>query len=131
MFLPNFIPTVAVQSLESLSLRASLQAASQSLPLGLSHPGSHFTLCPLHCHLSSLCSPSALQQPRVLGGVLYIESITTYCPHVGSEQAGQDWVRILAIGTFTFFTDTFMRDRNHLKIFYSKLNYLSMCPVFP
>ena len=36
--IPNFIPTVAGQSLESHPLRVSLHAASQSLPLGLSPP---------------------------------------------------------------------------------------------
>ena len=34
--IPNFIPMVAGQSLEFHPLRASLHAASQSLPLGLS-----------------------------------------------------------------------------------------------
>ena len=96
---PNFISTVAGQSLKSHSLRASLHAASRSLPLGLSTrtviPHSHplspsvctavshscpLGLCPRHCHHSSLCSAllqpcsPATVSPRVLGGALYIVS---------------------------------------------------------
>ena len=36
--IPNFISTVAGQSVESHPLRASVHVASQSLPLGLSAP---------------------------------------------------------------------------------------------
>ena len=57
---------VAGQSLKSHSLRASLHAASQSLPLGpnvcTAVPHSHpLGLCPRCCHHSSFCS--ALLQP--------------------------------------------------------------------
>ena len=75
---PNFIPTVAGQSLESHPLRASLHAAS-SLCLWASPPPQHLSLCVQRCHCSSLCS--ALLQPcspatlshRALGGALYTE----------------------------------------------------------
>ena len=109
-------------------LRASLYAASQYLLLGPSvctavlwaplsaqpssgplctvvphscSPG----LCPWHCHCSSLCSAllqpcsPATVSPRALGGALYMESITTHCPHVYSEPAKEGQVRILATGT--------------------------------
>ena len=103
----NIISMVSGQSLESHPLRASLHAASQSLPLSLSTPiaTSVSVLPPLQ---PLLCSPAALHHatvwPRALGRALYIELATTCCSHVCSEQAHQDQVRILAIGNFTFST---------------------------
>ena len=87
--IPNFISMVAGQSLESHSLRASLHAASWSLPLGPSaRPSSEplclhshpLGLCPQCCHHFSLCSDllqpcsCATMSHRALGRALYIES---------------------------------------------------------
>ena len=102
--IPNFISMVAGQSLESCPLRASLRTASRSRPLGLS----------THSAIAVSVFVFALLQPcscatmllKALGGALYIESITMYCPHVCSELANQRQVRILAIGTFTLSTPT-------------------------
>ena len=79
-----------------------------SKPVSASGPlchHSHLSLCPRHCHHSSLCS--ALLQPcscatvfpRALGRALY-------CPQVCSELVNQGQVRILATGTFTLYTES-------------------------
>ena len=107
--IPNFIPTVAGQSLESCPLRASLHAAGRSLPPGPSARCSHLkslsSVLPLLQPLLSCSRAAAI--PRCHPehwAELFIESITTYCPHMCSELASQGQGRILALGTFTLST---------------------------
>ena len=103
----SFILTVAGQSLEPHPLRASLHAASRSLPLGpsalaaVSVSALHAATTPVSSLLSCSCTPIS---PRAPGRALYIESIMTHCPHVCIELAIQGQVRILATGTSTLST---------------------------
>ena len=85
MFIPNFIPMVADQSLESPLLIVSLHVAGWSLPLGLSSPSAISLSVPgsATTPVSALlqpCTPAAMQHPRAQGGALFIESITNVLP---------------------------------------------------
>ena len=111
--IPNFISTVAGQSLETQTQSKS----ARRKPISTSGPfylHSHPSLCPRCCYHSSLCSAllqpcsPATVSPRSLGRTLYIESVTTYCPHMCSELAGQGQVRILATGTLILSTLAFL-----------------------
>ena len=121
---PNFISMVAGQSLKSHSLRVSVHAASQSLPLGPSvctpvlwaslhtcptqpSPGPLSSVLPPLQPL--LCSPAALQPchrvaPRALSRALYIKPTAMYCPQVCSELVNQGQVRIRATETLILST---------------------------
>ena len=109
--IPNFISTVAGQSLESCRLRMSLHAARRSLPLGLSAPTA-VSVSALHAattSVSSLLSCSFAAVPpchaqSTSRTLYYIESTAMYCPQVCSELANQGQVRILATGTFILST---------------------------
>ena len=106
--IPNFISTVACQSLESRPLRGSLHAASRSLPLGLPTPAAAsvsnlvalpplqpLLLCPAALQLCHCVTQSTGQSSfcRVNNNI--------YCPHMCSELASYSSVRILATRTFT------------------------------
>ena len=106
--IPNFISTVARQSLESRPVRGSLHAASRSLPLGLPTPAaaSVSILVALPPLQPLLVCPAAFQLCHCVTqsngqSSFYRVNNNIYCPHMCSELGSYSLVRILATGTFT------------------------------
>lgn len=111
--IPNLTPTAAGQSPEHHPLRASMHAASQSPPPGLSTAAavSVFFLGPATTSISALlqsCNYAAMPSccPEHLGRAPSIESIATHCSNVCSEPANQALVRILATANLHFIHST-------------------------
>ena len=123
------IPFTQSKSACSKPVSASGPLCLHSCPLGLSAQSPHTAVLWTSLHsgptqpssgpLSSalpplqplLCSPAALQPchrvvSRALGGALFIESTTMYCPQMCSELVNHSQVRILATGTLFIHTSS-------------------------